>query len=282
MALPHRTGPVVGSRRSSWRRGLSARASLLLASCAAAGCYASHGVERAGELCELDDVTGSPCGAAGPAVAPDGVCALADGSLIAFRDFGWNTDCSDEPGDAVFALRPRHCMSEGPTRRHVRLCGEASPEVSFAVDARPPFRSALFDLSESECALFDPPGRRADGPWERLPATQLCDDPLAWCGAPIVLELRQPGGDPCGGSSFIQRCRARVVGDSIVLDAETAPAVWTACETELADRVARCIVPPLPSGPHEVLDASGRRLGTIDVPASQPAGDREPTCRAIL
>ena len=54
---------------------------------------------------------------------------------------------------------------------------------------------------------------------------------------------------------------------------------WRACID--SDRTATCVVPPLGAGHYDVVDGEGRPLGAIEIPATQPIGDFEPTCTPI-
>jgi hypothetical protein len=252
---------------------------LLLAS----GCYASHrpGSEGDDHCVSPEPSGGNPCGAIS-STSPLGVCALDDGSLIAFTDGEHAASCTASEADGSFTLESHHCTPERPARREVVRCGSAAPEVHFHVFRRPPFTRDRFDLSRASCAIADFRVPPAAEPWRPfVEAEELCSDPYAWCGSPIVLELRQPDGDPCTGSRYTERCTASIEDGRIVLDAETARSVASACMPAFGDRVATCVVPPLAAGRYEVVDGDGRALGAIDVPGAQPIGDLETTCTRI-
>jgi hypothetical protein len=254
---------------------------LLLAS----GCYASHRpASEGGEHCVAPEPSeGNPCGDSSfPRRVPSGVCALDDGSLIAFGELEHAATCGTADG-RHFTFDPHDCVAERPMRREVARCGSAASEVWFISGGRPAWGPERFDLSRASCAIADrrvpPPAE----PWRPFAeAEELCSDPYAWCGSPIVLELRQPDGDPCGGSTYTERCDASIEEGRIVLRAETASSTDSACLTVIADRVATCVVPPLAAGRWEVVDGEGRALGAIDVPGVQPVGDDlEPRCARI-
>jgi hypothetical protein len=257
---------------------------------ATTGCYASHGPrEEGGALCvRLSMHTGSPCGIS-HATIPAGVCRLADGALIAFGDLDHGATCGavgrEDPA-STFAFEPHSCEGGGmPRTRVVALCGASSDVPVFSQFERPPGRTVAFDLTDTSCALS--PGIEGEpaepwAPWEPFVATtSLCSDPYAWCGSPMVLSLFQRGGDPCAGATYTHRCTARVEGDRIVLRPETAREVMTVCETAIGDRIARCLVPPLPAGRYFVVDETERVLGAVTVPAVRPEGDLEPTCTPL-
>lgn len=223
---------------------------------------------------------GNPCGAEIASV-PTGVCELDDGTLIAFGDLEHDATCAPSAGEASFSFTPHHCTGGGPKRRVVAHCGDAASEVFFArgVGSAEPERFVL----GARCAIGD---SRIASPVEAwrpfIQARELCMDPYAWCGSPIVLELREPDGDPCGGGMYTQRCHASAADGRIILRAETSRAVGDACfMPALVDRVATCVVPPLAAGSYEVLDQDGRTLGRVEVPAEQPEGELEPTCTPI-
>lgn len=251
----------------------------------ATGCYASHEVGERGACGPGDEVTGWPCGAEPTTLVPPlGVCALDDGSLVAFGDATRGASCTPTEAPDRFELAPIECAPDTPRRRFVSRCGDAASSASFrAWPARPPFVLHRYDLSRARCAVSDRSIREPAEPWRPfVEATELCDDPYAWCGTPLVLELRQPHGDACGGGAFhTHRCAASIEAGRIVLRAEGARALASVCVGAEGDRVATCVVPPLAAGRHEVVDGEGRRLGAIEVPAVQPVGDLERTCAPI-
>jgi hypothetical protein len=248
-----------------------------------AGCYASH-EQRAegGELCEgpTYDV-GDPCGGDSSAV-PEGVCRLADGTTIAFAELDSSAGCqggytSDSDILQFFAY---YCTAERPRGRAVVACPSTTETPSFSGEYERP--AITYDLSEVSCALTQPMDGEPAGPWEPFGAPRaLCSDPYAWCGSPMVLELVHAAFDGCGGSDYTHRCTAHVEGERIVLRAETAPEASLVCETILTDRIARCIVPPLPAGRYEVVDETARVLGSVVVPGERPTGELEPTCTPL-
>jgi hypothetical protein len=259
------------------RRALHAIVTLVPA-LIAAGCYASHEPRPfAGELCGPPPTdVGETCATSIHAL-PRGVCALADGSLLAFSDGAVPVGCGRERADGPLLFTPYRCSGPGPRRRAVVSCGDV-PEriITFQSDSR----TERYDLTRTSCALTDVHDPTPAEPWRPfVEATELCSDPYAWCGSPLVLELRVPSGDTCSGRSHAHRCAVRIDDRGrIVLRAETARAAPEICEPAFGDRAVSCIVPPRSAGTHEVVDESGRALGTILIPAEQPTGDLEPAC----
>lgn len=259
--------------------------SFTLALVLASGCYASHRTAGEGDEHCVSPAPSeeNPCGASPfHGRIPFGVCTLDDGSLIAFGDLGHTASCGTTDG-AHFVFESHDCTEERLTRREVARCGSATVEAHFRSGGRPPWRVARFDLSRARCAVADSRVEPAAEPWRPfVEAEELCSDPYAWCGSPIVLELRQPDGDPCGGSTYTERCLASIEDGRIVLRAETATSTESTCMPEVGDRVATCVVPPLAAGRWEVVDGEGRALGALDVPGVQPVGDHlEPRCARI-
>lgn len=248
----------------------------------ATGCYASHDLAGTEALCgSAAEPTGWPCESEPTSYGPPlGVCALEDGALMAFSDSTRGIACAATEAPDAFELASIECAPETERRRVVARCGDAGSSAVFRLwPSRPPLLSVGFDLSRGRCAISD---RRIAAPAEAwrpfVEATELCDDPYAWCGSPIVLELRTRGGDGCNGRGYTHRCVASVEDGRVVLRAEGARARPAVCEAAEADRVATCVVPPLPGGRHEVVDGEGRALGTIEIPTAAPSGDLEPTC----
>lgn len=249
------------------------------------GCYASHegGEERGcgdagreSESCERS---------LSNRVLPLGVCRLADGSLLAFSDAHHSLSC-DDAGAGIYALHAARCVPERPRRRETALCDASAADASalglveFVPGARPPWIPASYDGLGSRCAIADRRVAPNAEPWRPfVEADTICSDAYAWCGSPYVIELRQRGGDPCAGGRFTQRCAASIVDGTVVLRAETAEAVATSCLSAVGDRVARCVVPPLPAGRHDVTNDTGALLGVVEVPMEPPVGDDlTPTC----
>lgn len=267
-------------------RTLLAPAPALAIVALATGCYAAHDLAGTGAICgSAAEPAGWPCESEPTSSdLPLGVCALEDGSLMAFADSTRGIACAaTEAGDA-FELVSIECAPESARRRVVAGCGEAASSATFRLwPSRPPLLSVSFDLSRGPCAIADVRIQDPGEPWRPfVEATELCGDPYAWCGSPIVLALREPGGDACGGGGlYTHRCAATVEDGRIVLRAEGARAARGHCTGTEGDRVATCVVPPLPAGRHEVVDGEGRALGTIEIPTAAPSGDLEPTCSRL-
>ena len=256
------------------------------------GCYASHGTgDGRAERCVAAEPTAE--GECEPTftnrVLPDGVCRLEDGTLLAFADRPHGVSCRGGEDVDRYSFYADLCVEDDrPRRRELAVCDATADDaalgvVEFLSGGRPPFVASPYDGLGSRCAIDDrfiPPNAE---PWRPfVEADTLCDDPYAWCGSPLVLELRQLDGDPCAGATYTQRCAATVVDGRIVLRAETAEAEATGCLPAIADRLARCVVPPLPAGRYDVMDEGGRPLGAVEVPGEAPMGDDlTPTCAPV-
>ncbi|UJR85501.1 hypothetical protein [Sandaracinus amylolyticus] len=236
-----------------------------------AGCYASHELETGAPTCEAPVGSGVAC-EPDRAVWPDGACRDASGTAIAFRVGGGLAACEMRGDASGWAARP--ACGEAHDGTHAASCEGATPSGPLAFawwPTRPPFAERTFDPAPGTCevALEAEP----DGPWEPLRGVdEICADVEPSCSTPVVIDLVARGGDPCGGSEFVERCRAEVVDGRIVLRAESAPARIAGCLTELGDRVARCALPPLPVGRYEVVDDLGRTLGAITIGAEGRGG----------
>jgi hypothetical protein len=229
----------------------------------AGGCYLAHEPALPSDRACVSPSTGEACGSI-IAVLPEGVCRMRDGRAVAYaaRTFLGPCTVSDaHPG--ALELITNGCLGEYPLPNDARACPDApaSGPVTF-VSGRD--RTATFDPPRGDCELLME--EEAAGPYAPFDeATEVCVELPGWCGAPVVIELVQPGADGCAGAAHAERCQVEVEGSRIVVDAESAPARIDSCEPALGDRVARCVVRPLATGTYDVVTADGRLLDVLEI-----------------
>jgi hypothetical protein len=286
--IPH---PFVGARRRADRNVDLARSLghlyLMsmgsrygwLACCLISGCYLGHGD---GALqCEVPEATSWPCGEERYRSAlPSVVCHLEDGTWLGAIDADVPLHCESRAVDGFFRASLAECMAPGPEERHTARCGIGPDTAMFSRD---PLRiTTSVELPPGRCVATASATATtlADRFVARTEYTQLCDDPLAHCGVPLVFDVHLDGYDPCAGARYLERCEVRVEGDRLVVSIADTERTRIPCEADVGDRIATCVAPPLEAGTYTVVDTAGRVLGDIDVPleADPP---REPRCVPI-
>ncbi len=250
-----------------------------LVCCLVSGCYAEHD----GLLeCDGPEETTWPCDDPPARLAPAAaMCHLEDGTWLAINDGETPIHCAASEEGEAFGIAFPSCVEPGPTTRTTSVCPTSDSEVRLVRPARWPddLEAPTYRVALGECAVF--PRQEAEPYVVATDYSQLCDDPLARCGAPAVFNVHLAGYDNCLGAATIERCRLDVDGDRLVVTIDTARAVpWRGCERMLGARIATCVAPPLGAGTYTVLDTAGRVLGDLEVPLEQDA-PREPRCTAI-
>ena len=254
------------------------RIAILALGLSAGGCYLSHEPALPSDGACISPTMGAACGAI-VATLPEGVCRMRDGRVVAFRARTYLGPCgasSTHPG--ALELITNHCLGEYPLPHDARACTDApaSGPVTF-VDGS---RTATFDPPRGHCELLTQ--EEAAEPFTPFDeATEVCVELPGWCGAPVVIELVQPGADGCAGAQYAERCDVEVEGSRIVLDAESAPARIDTCATALGDRVARCVVRPLATGTYDVVTADGRLLDVLEIRRHSAEPEHERRCTPI-